>query len=338
MRYFSSKIIYPTITQKTQNISEKIMKNITKHFLVFLSLLAIATTTSAEMSSKIPMPKVVKINDNVYALLGPTELPNKSNRGYMVNSTVIIGKKGVILIDTGFTDEIGRHIKKIIAGITDKPVTHIINTHNHGDHTLGNSEFKGAEIISSEKCKTAIETNGYEWIGIAESSTGLKFPNTKPVIPTKTYAEGKHPNITIQGVKIEFWVPQGSHTPTDMMVHIPKYKLLVAGDILVRSIMPSFRDGHVQNWISTLKQIADMNFSKIIPGHGNLMTTAEVKDLRSDMLKLYEVVEIGYKKGLMDSEIRKTLDLSKWKKRKHFVQQMGGNINRTYLEVEEANF
>ncbi|MCW8899771.1 MAG: MBL fold metallo-hydrolase [Gammaproteobacteria bacterium] len=314
------------------------MKKITKHLFSLLSLLSIMTISSAEMNSMVPMPKVVKVNDYIYALLGPTELPNNSNRGYMVNSTVVVGDKGVILIDTGFTDEIGHHIKNIIATITNKPVTHIINTHNHGDHTLGNSAFENVKIISSEKCKTAIETNGYEWIGIAESTTGLKLPNTKPVVPTVTYAEGKHTNITLQGVKFEFWVPAGSHTPTDMMVLIPKYEILIAGDILVDTIMPSFRDGHVKTWISTLKEIGDMKLAKIIPGHGNLMTTAEVRELRKDMIKLYDGVEVGYKKGLTDSEIRKTLDLSEWTKRKHFDELMGTNINRTYLEVEEANF
>lgn len=315
------------------------MKNITQYMLLFLSLFIIQGITLADSSNNIPMPKVVKVNDHVYALLGPTELPNKGNRGYMVNSTVVIGDKGVILIDTGFTDEIGRHIKNIIADITNKPVTHIINTHNHGDHTLGNTEFKGATIIGSEKCKTAIEKNGYEWIGIVESTTGLKFPNTKPLAPSVTYAEGTHTNVTLQGIKMVLWVPQGSsHTPTDMMVHIPEHKILIAGDILVDAIMPSFRDGHVKNWIATLKQITDMKLTKIIPGHGDLMTTAEVEALRNDMITLYDGVEAGYKKGLTDSEIRKTLDLSAWKQRKHFAEQMGTNINRTYLEVEEANF
>jgi hypothetical protein len=41
---------------------------------------------------------------------------------------------------------------------------------------------------------------------------------------------------------------------------------------------------------------------------------------------------------LSDAEIRKTLDLSQWKKLRHFEDQMGGNINRAYLEVEAANF
>ncbi|MEJ2181787.1 MAG: MBL fold metallo-hydrolase [Gammaproteobacteria bacterium] len=144
-------------------------------------VVALLFNTAVNAEAQLPKPKVTKINDQVYALLGPIGIPSKENRGYMVNSTVIIGEAGVILIDTGFTDEIGRQLKSTIAGITDKPVTHIINSHHHGDHVLGNSEFKDAEIISAEKCKDLVEKSGYEWIQLVESMTGYSFPNTKPV-------------------------------------------------------------------------------------------------------------------------------------------------------------
>ena len=42
----------------------------------------------------------------------------------MINSTVILGDKGVILVDSGGTDEVGRHIAAAVRQITDKPVTH----------------------------------------------------------------------------------------------------------------------------------------------------------------------------------------------------------------------
>ena len=56
------------------------------------------------------------------------------------------------------------------------------------------------------------------------------------------------------------------------------------------------------------------------------------------MANLYAGVEAGYKKGLSDAEIRKTLDLSAWKNMHLYDENMGGDINRTYLEVEAANF
>lgn len=305
--------------------------------LVLLTLFSFASTGFAE-TIKHPSPKVVKVNPRVYALIAPIELPSKSNQGYMANSAMIIGDKGVILVDTGFSNAIGQLLKQTVAGITDKPVTHVINTHDHGDHILGNIAFKDATIISSAKCQATMEKSGYEWLGILENLTGLKFPDTKPVVATQTYAEGTRTPLTLQGLDLEIWVPQGSHTANDLMVYLVKDQILIAGDILVKTMLPSFRDAHVKNWIATLEQIGKLPTTTIIPGHGDLMTITEARQLHQDMQALYAGIEAGYKKGLTDSEIRKTLNLSAWKKRKYFDELMGGNINRTYLEVEAANF
>jgi glyoxylase-like metal-dependent hydrolase (beta-lactamase superfamily II) len=122
------------------------------------------------------------------------------------------------------------------------------------------------------------------------------------------------------------------------MVLIPEKKLLIAGDILVKELIPSFRDAKVQNWITTLGEIEKTPLTTIVPGHGPLMEPDEVRKMRLRMSKLYSGVETGYKQDLTDSEIRKTLDLTEWKKLRHFDDLMGMNINRTYLEVESANF
>ena len=304
--------------------------------IIAVSLLLLVSTLA--QAASLPAPKVQKINDRVYALLGPMELPNKTNQGYMVNATLIIGEKGVILVDTGFTDEIGKHLAKAIAKLTPKPVTHIINTHHHGDHNLGNIAFKGAEVISTQKCKELVEKTGYEWIDMVQTLSGSKFPNTKPVPASVTVAQETRTERIIDGVKIVLWAPKSSHTLGDLMVYLPDDKVLMGGDILVNHITPSFRDGHVKNWIGTLEEIQKINAKTIVPGHGPLMTQADVAAMRKRMANVYAGVEAGYKKGLSDAEIRKTLDLSQWKKLRHFEDQMGANINRAYLEVEAANF
>jgi glyoxylase-like metal-dependent hydrolase (beta-lactamase superfamily II) len=312
-----------------------------KHVTITIfSILCISTFlgTAGHAGGSIPPPKIEKINDQVYALIAPLGFPDKDNQGYMSNSTVIIGDKGVILVDTGFTDEIGQHIKKSIATFTDKPVTHVINTHHHGDHVLGNVVFKDAEIISAEKCRELMNAPGYAWVETVENMTGKKFPNTK-IIPAKTvYPEKSTNTITLQGIPMELIVPAGSHTPGDIMVHLPQYKLLVSGDILVKTMMPSFIDAHVKTLINTIDDISKMDIQTVIPGHGQLMNMSEVKAMHKRIEMLYAGVEAGYKKGLTDSEIRKTLDLSEWKNFTEFENLMGLDINRTFLEVEEANF
>lgn len=298
--------------------------------LVFISSLAQAAPLAAT--------KVQKINDRVYALLGPTEFPSKSNQGYMVNATAIIGDKGVILVDTGFTDEIGKHLAKAIAKLTPKPVTHIINTHHHGDHHLGNIAFKGAEVISTQSCKEIVEKTGYDWIATIQTLSGNKFPNTKPVLASVTVKQDSRTERVIQGVKVVLWAPKGSHTPGDLMVYLPEDKVLMSGDILVNGQTSNFSDAHVKSWIGTLDDVQKIDVKTIVPGHGALMTKADVATMHKRMASFYAGVEAGYKKGLSDSEIRKTLDLSQWKKLSRFEEQIGPNINRTYLEVEAENF
>jgi glyoxylase-like metal-dependent hydrolase (beta-lactamase superfamily II) len=304
--------------------------------LFLLCLLLISPALHA--ADKMPEPKVVKINDRVYVLLGPVALPSAHNQGYMVNSTVIIGDQGVILVDTGSTDEVGKNLAKTIAKLTPKPVTHIINTHHHGDHTLGNIAFPGAQVISSAQCKVMVEKTGYEWKGIMESMIGRPFPNTKPVPASVTYPDLSRNDVTLQGVKMMLWVPKGSHTVGDTMVYLPDDKVLIGGDILVNTQTPNLRDGNLSNWVGTLAEVQRIDAKTIVPGHGPLMTKADAKKLHDMMAAFYAGVEAGYKKGLTDSDIRKTLDLKEWKKLKEFDTTMGANINRAYLEVEAASF
>lgn len=307
-----------------------------KRVFLILSVLAFANAACAE--TKMAEPKVVRINERVYALLGPMGQPSRHNQGYMVNSTVIIGEKGVILVDSGGTDEVGKQIARAIARITPKPVTHIINTHHHGDHVLGNVAFKGAEIVSSEQCKALVEKTGTEWVQIMENMVGRKFPNTRPVPATLTFKEESSSERSLQGVRILFWVPRGSHTPGDMMVYLPDDKVLIGGDILVNTTIPNMRDANIRNWIAALAKAQDFDAASIVPGHGPLMTKSDVAGLHKLLAGFYAGVEAGYKKGLTDSEIRGTLDLSVWKNLKEYEITMGGNINRAYLEVEAANF
>lgn len=309
-----------------------------KHLFKCLLLLCLVPNVWAEALPPLPQTQVVKLNDQVYALVGPLELRTPENRGYMVNSAVIIGNSGVILVDTGFSHEIGEHLKQVVKTITNKPITHIINTHDHGDHVLGNNAFPDTTIISSEKCKAVMEKTGYEWIGLLEQMTGRSYPNTKPVVADKGYAPGIHKQVILQGVNLTLWVPPGSHTDTDMLVYLPQDHILISGDVLENQLMPSFRDANVKNWIGTLEKISEMQIATIVPGHGPLMQQPEVKHMLVRMQKLYAGVEAGYKQGLTDSEIRKQLDLTEWKKLKYFDEFIGLDINRTYLEVEVANF
>jgi cyclase len=308
-----------------------------KSILMLLTGLMLSFSVLAA-PAKIPAAKVVKVNERVYALLGPMELPDKKNQGYMVNSVLLIGDAGAIIVDTGFTDEIGAMLAKTVAGLTKKPVTHVINTHHHGDHSLGNTAFPGAKVLSSEECRKLVESTGAEWKAMIEGLIGRKLPNTKSVPASETYAKNSKTEVTLNGVKMVFWVPEAAHTLGDLMIWLPDDQVLLSGDIIVNKVTPNFRDANMKEWIKALGDVQSLPIKTIVPGHGPLMTKQDAAAMHKRMSTLYAGIEAGFKQGLTDSEIRKKLDLTEWKTLKHFDEQMGGNINKAYLEIEASSF
>jgi cyclase len=304
--------------------------------LTILGMLAVASATV--FAGELPAPVAVKVNERIHALLGPMEMPTRANQGYMVNSALIIGDDSAIVIDTGFTDEIGSMLARHYAQLTDKPIKWVINTHHHGDHSLGNAAFPQARILSSEECRKLALEHGPTWLSIIETTAGRKFPNTRIITATETYPKNSRTDLTLAGVRMVFWVPEAAHTPGDMMIWLPDDQVLLAGDVLVNQVTPSFRDARLPEWIKTLEEVQALPVKAIVPGHGPLMTKTEAAAMHQRMHNLYQGIEAGVKAGLTDSEIRKQLDLSEWQPLHNFNEQMGNNINKAFLDIEAASF
>jgi cyclase len=292
---------------------------------------------SAAHGQALPEARTVSLNDRVHVLLGPVQHANRLNQGYMINSTVIVGEQGVILIDSGGSAEVGRHIAAAVRRITDKPVTHVVNTHHHGDHHLGNAAFEGASFISSEVCRKLVLETAAEWLKIMEGAVGRPLPGTRAIPAGVTYVEGSRTETFIQGVRMVFWVPRGSHTAGDLLVYLPDDKVLVAGDVLVNRVVPTLQDGFVKNWIRTLDELQTLGAVRFVPGHGELMAPDDVAALRGAMQRFYTGVKDGFRNGQNEERIRKSMDLSMWEKlERSYV--LGRNVNRAYLEVEADSF
>src|SRR5262249_2283049 len=88
--------------------------------------------------------KIEKVKDNLYVITGSGAADQAAFSGG--NTAVFITEAGVVLIDTKLPGW-GPTILQRIKTVTNKPVTTIINTHTHGDHT-GSNEFFGTMVDS----------------------------------------------------------------------------------------------------------------------------------------------------------------------------------------------
>jgi cyclase len=188
------------------------------------------------------------------------------------NSGVIVGDKGVIVVDAKTTAAGGKELLDDIAKITPKPVTTVILTHSDGDHVNGLVSFPaGITIIAHENNKKEQET--------ALAAGGRGAP-PKDHLPTQVVAKNKE-NLKIDGVKLEVlhWVP--AHTSGDLVVYLPSEKIVFTGDIIATQrpdpLIHLEKNGSSEGWITTTKGIAALNADQFVPGHGDIQTKADIQ-------------------------------------------------------------
>ena len=204
------------------------------------------------------------------------------------NSGVIVGDKGVIVVDAKTTPAGGKELLDDIAKITPKPVTAVILTHSDGDHVNGLASFpKGITIIAHENNKKEQE---------AALSAGGRGAPPADHLPTQVVSKNKE-NLKIDGVKIEalHWAP--AHTSGDLVVYLPDQKIVFTGDIIATTLPDPLihleKNGSSEGWITTAKGIVALNSDKFVPGHGDVETKAAIqKRLASAEMKRTKVMEL----------------------------------------------
>ena len=95
----------------------------------FATVLSLGTLAFAQGPAPAPL-MVHQLKPNVYWIEGGGG-----------NSGVIVGDKGVIVVDAKTTAAAGKELLDDIAKITPKPVTTVILTHSDGDHVNGLASF-----------------------------------------------------------------------------------------------------------------------------------------------------------------------------------------------------
>jgi cyclase len=187
------------------------------------------------------------------------------------NSGVIVGDKGVIVIDAKITPASGKELLDEIAKITPRPVNTVILTHSDRDHVNGLAAFPGGiTIIAHENNKKEQER--------AIAAGGKDAPPADH-LPTRVITKNKD-RINVDDVSLELlhWGP--AHTSGDLVVYLPKQKIVFTGDILTNRPDPLIhleKNGSSEGWIETAKGIVALDADTFVPGHGGPETKAEVQ-------------------------------------------------------------
>ena len=219
------------------------------------------------------------------------------------NSGVIVGDKGVIVIDAKTTAAGGKELLDDIAKITPKPVTTVILTHSDGDHVNGLASFPtSVKVIAQENNKKEQE---------AALAAGGRGAPPADHLPSQVISKNKE-NLKIDGEKLEVlhWVP--AHTSGDLIVYLPSEKIVFTGDIIATQrpdpLIHLEKNGSSEGWITTTKGIAALNSDTFVPGHGDVQTKAGIQKRLADTEAKRAKIKAMVAQGKSLDEIKAAVD------------------------------
>lgn len=183
--------------------------------------------------------------------------------------------EGMLLIDSSLDERTAAVLADTIrARSGPKPVKYVVNTHAHGDHVGGNSYFaaRGASIIAQTKVAARIDSmtaaDGSKEKQEAHSAGGSGFKSPKPA---QRVERKKVLGPADRRVEI-LWLGRPAHTAGDLIVYLPKQKVLFAGDLISNKSVPWMIDPDMDRtgWLASVDSIASKAFAveKLVPGHG----------------------------------------------------------------------
>lgn len=221
-----------------------------------------------------PPPQLVKVKDDLYIV------QNQANNmadliGYGGNASIFLTDEGVMLIDS----KSGREHDDLIAkvkSLSDKPIKYVVLTHNHGDHTGGVPKLQemGVSVI----------------ISAADRDNMIR--GKQPGAPPFGYTD--RASFRMGGKDVELYEYRG-HTRGDTVVYFPADRVMILGDLLTTAetipMIVNYADGGSwTDWRNSITEILRMDFDTAIPGHGPMVTKAQVAEMLNKMSAVMERV------------------------------------------------
>lgn len=304
-----------------------------KSLIIICFSLFIIAFTSFKPSKTSKHFTIKQISEGVWAAI------NNDNYGHAICNAGIVDLGDKTLIFDPFMNlDAAADLKEVAFELTNKQASIIVNSHFHNDHVRGNQLFENATIISSYWTKNEMAISEPEelasekisapkslvnaknklaasltqkdkeenimWIGYYEGVIANN-PFIKTTLPNLTFTDSLWVYGTKQNVKlIEF---KNGHTQSDVVLFVPKHKVVFMGDLLFEKRHPFLGYGKPNSWIKNLDEIItkpDMNV--FVPGHGEVGGKAVVKLQRQYISELQEMVVSSKQKHIADSIIRKT--------------------------------
>lgn len=276
------------------------------YLLVLAFLLGQGPGASAQQSR--PDDEVTKLADDVYLF-----------RHKFHQSIFITTPKGVVVTDPISADA-ASWLEAKIKTLTDQPVRYVVYSHHHNDHITGGSVFADTALFISQA---------------AARPKVLQAADPQTPVPDLTFSDRMF--IDLGGKHIELIYTGRNHSDNSLVVLLPQNKLLYAVDFIPVETVAyrALPDSYPDEWIDSLKQVEQLDFDTLVPGHGKVGTKEHVQRFRGYLEDLRVAVLEQVQKGANLEETKKTVQLPKYEQWQRYADWFPENVEGMYRYLSE---
>jgi len=292
--------------------------------------------------------KLQQVSDNCFAVL------NEKNRMFAANSG-LVNRGGGVVVDTQADLHHARRMIELFGKVWPCAPKRVVNTHEDGDHVWGNQLFADAEIIAHRSVpdgmRHAADPRPIRQLlhsadrllprlllaarhpGALAAARQIRedydFDGVEPTAPTTLFDERLV--LDLDGLEVHLIYVGPCHQRGDTIVHVPKERVVFAGDVVFRQCTPMGWHGTYAKWLATLDLIVWLDPDVIVPGHGPLCGIEGAMEMKAYLEYVREESRRYFDRGLTSLEASKRIDFgpyASWR----CADRVYANVERAYRE------
>lgn len=273
--------------------------------------------------AEVPPPQLEEVSPGIFGYIQLDGSWGLNNTGF------IVGRDGVVVIDTCFTERRSRWFYDAVRRTAgDRAIRTLINTHHHGDHTHGNYVFlPAATIIGHEKCREEVIAAGLATKGLFP---GVDWGEIVVAPPVVTFQDRL--NVYVDDLRVELMFVGPAHTTNDIVAWIPERRVLFTGDVVFNQGTPFAMMGSIAGWLEALERLKALDVATVVPGHGPVCGPEVFGEVADYLRLVQDAARKGFEAGHTPLETAYETDLGRFAgllDRERLV----GNLHRAFSEL-----
>jgi len=190
----------------------------------------------------------------------------QADGSWFINNTGLIhADDAVVCIDTCATEDRTRRFLQAVLDRTERPVSALVNTHHHPDHTNGNGLLGASTIIAHTVCRQELaRITGPPPAGVFDP---VQWGRIEPQLPNVCFDSRLELHTPKHRIELlHFGTP--AHTTNDIVAWLPEQRVLFAGDLAFNRGTPFALSGSISGWLDVLDELEALRPDIVVPGHG----------------------------------------------------------------------